>query len=61
MSKSEYSANQELTLMIKKEGYARQMFNVSGDQARETLRRHNAKKGKGFAKVVAKLAVFFKG
>jgi len=61
MSKSEYQANIELHQMHKNQGYARQMFNTTGDQAREVLRNHNARNAKGFSKWVAMIAVFFKG
>ena len=61
MSKSEYTANLELSAMCKREGYARMMFNIDGDIARETLRKYNATKGKGIAKIVAKISSFFLG
>ena len=58
---SEFEANQELRLIAKKQGTAHLDFNLSGDIARQALRRHHAANGKGFARMTAIVYRFFFG
>lgn len=59
--RSEYAANRALHNICKNQGYGIRAFNLSGDNARKALRIHHATNGTGFAKMVAKIKIFFIG